>query len=451
MIIHKFILILSALILLTACSPLCKIVSPKFKPINQFAQITKKQHWWMVFNDPLMDQLAKELIQQNFDIKIAQARMEEARSILQVTSSGFFPDVLITGNISRTNNNISINKPVSITQGGFDTTWEIDIFGQTHAQVSAVKQQLNAKTASVQDVTNSILAELFRTIVEWRQANQTLKATKALLKTQDKQVEAFSIRVNAGLIDPTFLGRAKAQRAQIASQIPLTQAYSEAAQYKIERLLGKQSGDLSSLFTSVSDELTLPNSYEALNITIEVIQLRPDIRAVKAVMLAAQYDLAKAEANLWPHISISNFFGVHRGSDSLHLVNNPIWSIASSISIPILNFGKLHGAVGVANAQAQQASLVYENTILTALQETKTALADYIHGINAVIEQQKSIDHYKYTVKLANKQFEHGLIDMINLTIAQNELHHSTISLIKRKAATAIALIRLQKALGLVF
>ncbi|GEM_PF-2347675 len=440
------IIMFCTLVTLAACDNINIATLPD--KINNVEQRQKHPKWWAVFNDPLMDKLTKQLIQQNIDIKIAQTRLEEAKGIAKMANSGFFPDISATGKTTRGNEQIGLNKPVSIAQGGFDAAWEIDIFGQTSAQVSAAENRVNARSTTIEDVTNSMLSELLRTIVEWRKYKQVLRETNNLLATQDEQIKLLKSRAKTGLIDASVPERARAQRAQMATQIPLTQARMAAAQYKIERLLGKTSGELSVLLNESAGELIVPAVKGTIDISIDIIHNRPDIRTAKNEMLATQSDLAKAEADVWPRITMGAFFGVQDGADNLHLASNPIWSIASGISVPLLNFGRLRGAIDAANARERQASLNYENASLTALQETKTALSDFLNGSNAVSERQQELSHRKIAVELANRRFKNGLTDMIDLTTAQSELDQATIALLEQKANTAIAYIQLQKALG---
>ncbi|MBY0462282.1 MAG: TolC family protein, partial [Alphaproteobacteria bacterium] len=165
-------------------------------------------------------------------------------------------------------------------------------------------------------------------------------------------------------------------------------------------------------------------------------------------MLAAQSDLAKAEADVWPRITLSAFFGVRDTSDGVLSASNPIWSLASNIISPVLNFERLNGAIDVANARETQSILIYKKVVLTAITEAKTALSDYLNSINALNQQEQALIHRKMTVTLVNNRFERGLTDMIDLTTAQSELDQATLLMVESRASSAIAYIRLQKALG---
>ncbi|MFO0389509.1 MAG: TolC family protein [Alphaproteobacteria bacterium] len=418
------------------------------KPVIEALQITEQNRWWQSFNDPLMDNLVQDLLAQNLDIQIAQTRIAEARGVARMANSGFFPDISGSASASRGNRQIGFDKPLSIAQGGFDATWEIDVFGQTQALVDGAERRVESRIASAEDVTNSVIAELMRSVIEWRQAEQTVAKTNDLLAIQDEQVALIAARAKAGLIDATFLSRAEAERSQTATRLPIAQAALDTAQYKIERLLGKESGTLADSLKSTKGELVIPEANTALSISLDSVRSRPDIRASRADLLATQADLAKAEADLWPRISIRSFFGVQDGSGNVPIASNPIWSLASGVTAPLLNFGRLQGAIDTSDARANAASLSYQNASLTALQETKSALSDYLNGISAADEQKRALDHRKDTVILASERFKRGLTDMTDVTTAQSELNQATLLYIDRKTAAAIAYVRLNKALG---
>jgi len=437
---------LFAFLILCSCSRTQSIAPQAKESMIELLQIEEQNRWWQSFKDPLMDVMAKDLITQNLDIKIAKLRISEARAVARSANSGFFPEISASANGSRGNKQSGFNKPKSINQGGFDVAWEIDVFGQTQALINSAEHRVESSIASAEDITNYVIAELIRSIIEFRQAQETVKKTTELLSIQDEQIKLISSRVKAGLIDSTLLSISQAERFQTAALLPIAQAALGTAQYKIERLLGKKSGELSEILNNTKGEVTAPEANNILNISLDSIRFRPDIRASRADLLAAQADLAKAEADVWPRVSISGFFGVQDGSAAVG--NNPIWSLASAITAPLLNFGKLRGAIDASGALANKAALSYQNTSLIALQETKTALSDYLNGINALSQQLRVINHLKETVSFATERFKNGLTDMTDVTNAQSQLNQATLLYIQQKANVAIDYVRLHKALG---
>ena len=419
-------------------------------PVEQAASqpLTEKQRWWRVYHDPLMDSLADQLLAQNIDMQIAASRIQEARALSKTSRAAFFPEISASGSAIRENRDQVMNS--TILQGGFDASWEVDVFGRIRANVDAADARVLSLQATRQDVRNSVMSDLIRAVIDWRQANETLAQTNALLKAEDDQVSIFHTRAQAGLIDATFVERAQAQREQTATQIPLALASADTAQYQIERLLGKNPGELAEILKkSPHTELIVPLPQDIKDIPLDLLQSRPDVAAARADLLAAQANTREAEANLWPRITFSSFFGLQDISRNTPFTpDNPVWSLASSITAPLLNFGRLRGQVEAADARARQAELRYENTVLHALQEAHTALSDYVNGVNALTQERLALKHRQETIALARTRFERGLTDMTDLTTAQAELDQATLLLIERKAFAATAYIRLQKALG---
>ena len=315
---RRSVLLLTLPVLLAGCETI-KDFMPVRHPVEQAAPaVMGANRWWKPFNDPMMEQLADQLLAQNIDIKIAQARVDEARGQVRVARSGWFPDIFGSGLANRGDDQLGQSKASSIVKGGLDASWEIDVFGRTRSRFNSAENQEVAAQASVQDVQNFVIAELVKAVIEWHQARQTIKETNDLLVSQQDQVKLLHSRAKAGLIDASFMERAQAEYAQTATQLPLAQASLDAAEYKIEKLLGKSSGELHVfLTTQPSKELSVPQPDKTLDVAIDTIRSRPDIRAAKAQMLAAESNLDAAEADLWPRLTISGFFGAQATSGAV--------------------------------------------------------------------------------------------------------------------------------------
>jgi multidrug efflux system outer membrane protein len=448
----SFIIALFFACILVGCSNL-KDQSPKN---DVFAKaFTQKEKWWLPIKDPLMDRLSNDLLKQNLDLQIAMQQVKEARALQKIATSSLFPDISIGGFARRGNaiNNISTSKPESLANIGLDTSWELDLFGANRAAVRSADARFEEQQALAKDVLRIITADLMLGIVTFRQANEVLKQTELLLKTQGDQVALLKSQADAGLIDEILLDQAIAEQTQTASQIPLSKAAIKSAQYNIEVLLGKPPGSLNNLLQKYqSYELTVPSPKVTMDMPIKSVKSRPDIRAAKFNLLSSKANLEEAEANLWPKISLDQFFGAQGQSKGLKSAGggqNPLWSFTANLTAPLINFGRLRGAIDEADAHTQQAILVYEKAILLALQDIRTALSDYLNSVNAVTEAMVTLKHRKKTVAIEQERFKAGLTDMINLTIARADLNLSTIKLIGLKANAITAYIRLQKALDI--
>ena len=401
------------------------------------------------FDDALMQELLGQLQGQNLNLKIAEQRLAEAEAQVTARHSDVLPRLDLTAGASRGNQNN--REAATLGQAGFQANWDLDLAGRTRNSITAAESRRDASAARLADLKRLLRADLLTAIVQWRAALEIQHETTALLQSQDDQVALFQSRSDAGLIDATLLERARAQRDQTATQLPLAEINRRTAQFQIEHLLGQTPNSLDDLLTRHrTDRLQVPPANSVITLPMTTVTTRPDVAAARANLLASQADLAAAEAAWWPSLSLSSFFGVQDGSISLP--GNPpghlLWSLASALTTPLVNFGQIDANIDAANARSQQANLIYQDTILQALQEIHTALAGYLNGLNAINRQTEARTRRAETVRLATERFDRGLTDMTVLTTAQAELDQATIALITQKAETAIAYIRLQQALG---
>ncbi|MBS0235764.1 MAG: efflux transporter outer membrane subunit [Proteobacteria bacterium] len=426
----------------------CITTNDRVKKVNAVeACETQSFPWWLTLNDPLATELVMQLQEQNLDIKMASARVAQARGMASSAKGALLPQIGLSGNAVRGNTATGAIKPTSIAQGGLDAAWELDIFGATRAATQAAEHRVEASVANVQDIRNSVIAELMMALVRLRQSQQELSQTHLLLAALHEQAELLAAQSKAGLTDARALKLAQGEHKQVAAGIPLIRAKIAASQYQIERLLGKAEGSLGMEVLEYK-EIEVPEANMLDQVSIDKIRKRPDVRSARAELFAANADLAKAEADLWPKISLAAFYGAHKGSSSVPLAANPIWSVAASISAPMLEFGRLRGLVDAADAGAQQAVLNYENVVLIGLEEARTALSDYLSGLNAICEQEQLLRHDQEALELAQKRFKHGLVDMVELSAATAKMQRSKLLLISTKAEAVIAYILLQKATG---
>src|SRR5689334_15797691 len=105
-----FLSLLSLVALLTGC-----MVGPNYHPpqvsvppayhepfaTETNAPIQNLSHWWGLFHDPQLDALIQQAVAANHDLRLAQARVREARAQAGVARSALFPSVDASGDYSR--------------------------------------------------------------------------------------------------------------------------------------------------------------------------------------------------------------------------------------------------------------------------------------------------------------------------------------------------------------
>ena len=439
--------VLPILLMFSGCAPWRVDDTPLITPLLNPKKVTTV--WVAACNDPLAQRLIQELVDQNLDLKIAASRVTEARSTLGVIQADLFPDLSANVAVSRGNAGGGGLKPYSLTRGGVRASWDTDLFGATRAQVRGAAWGIEETLATADQVRLGLVAELFTTLIQWRYLRQALEITQAQVSLLDKQVKLLGVQVNTGLTDTTSLETLQVQRHQTATQLPLLKASLKVTQSAIEKLLGRSPDALNKLFAQDTNPLKVPDIRSTLSLSLEVVRLRPDVRAAKAHLLAAQANVDYAEASLWPQITLGNFFGAQRASKGLLFSpSNPLWTLSAGLSFPLLDFGRLRGAIDVSQAQAKQAELAYEKTVLTAVHDIHTSLKTYIQGLEATHRLTLALASADASARTARKRFEAGLTDEVAVLAAQSTTCQAAITLAGQQAVTAQAFVTLQKALN---
>ncbi len=416
---------------------------------DQTAAIQQVQaNWWQAFQDPLLDHLVAELVSQNIDIQIAKARLIETRSYQKSTAADFLPN--ISGHVALSRGNRARLTPETFFEAGFDTAWEIDVFGGIQAELDAVDAQVVFRRAGVDDAVQIVVADLARAVVTWRGARETIHNLNRLLKIQEDHIRLLEAKIKSGLTNTVALEEAKSVRAQTLTMMSTATTQMGTARYQIERLLNDKTEQTEAILkTHTAFQRTLPSLKNLGETSLESLKSRPDVRMAKASLLAYTAQLKEAETSLWPTLTLSSFLGLQSGSEGLWLDENPSWSLGAAINSPVFDFGRLRGAIEAADARSLEALLVYENTLNFALQETKTAFSDYLNGQNTIEKQADILRSRAATVDIEKARFENGLTDMIPVSIAKAAYIHANLSMIQHNTEQAIAYIHLQKALGL--
>lgn len=406
------------------------------------------EKWWLAFKDPFLNKLVHHVLNQSLDLQMAYLRLHRAHALKKGAAADLFPQV--SGIASFKRSEVALPKSQNYGQAGLDGVWEADISGRLRASLEEAEAEYRAEEAGVDDARILIIAELARTVVEWRHAVLLTKSFEELVGLYEELISLLQSRATAGLDDSRMLEKTKAQSQQVFKSLQLAQANTKMAQYQLERLLNIPEDALEKdLLLAYKDAFTLPDLQHTLKLQVETLRNRPDIRKAQALLESSQAMLKGAEASLWPRLSLGAFFGVQDGSNGLHLASNPISSLTTSLTFPLLNFGRVQAAIEAADVHTKHAVLSFKNTLNRAVQETRTALSDYVQGQKALGEQERGIAARGQAIAMAKARFEKGLADMMDLSAAEIDFQQDRVSFLQQQQQTAIAYIRLQKALGI--
>ncbi len=419
--------------------------------------------WWLTFKDPVLNQLIADAIAANLDLKQALARVQDARTQRSATIAAGLPSVTARSNLSRRFNNTTTGSQsggstvgggfgvggqhINIFQMGFDAQWELDFFGGVRRAVEAADALVESEEENTHDVLITVLGEVARNYIELRANQKLVQVTEENLLAQQDTYELTQIRQQAGLASMLEVTQAQSAVAATEAQLPIYETLVRQSMHAIAVLLGRDPGALS-LRLERAGVFPLATSQATVNLPSELLLRRPDIRRAERQMASANAAVGVATAELYPKVNLAAFLGLQnmRITDITPLGKS--WSAASSISMPIFNWGKLNANIKSKKIQYEQTFLTYQTTVLNAFKEVENALVAYANEQTRHAALAEAVEADRLAVKLASELYQKGLTSFLDVLESQQKLYLSQSNLVSSQAKLSSYWVVLYKSLG---
>jgi len=413
------------------------------------------KRWWSVFGDPRLDSLVERAIAQNLVLRIAAARVREARAQRDIAASAQFPTVNASGGGSRSRAsenmdfpNLGANDDITLFQAGLDASWEIDVFGGIQRGIEAADADLMSTEESRRGVLVTLLSEVARNYIGLRGFQDRLELAREQVKAQKDTLDLTQSRARAGLANDLEVAQSLAQLKLREAQIPpLTSGVRQSA-HRLSVLLGEEPG---TLVADLSGAGTLPQppSRVPVGLPSELLRRRPDIREAERAIAGNTARIGVATAELFPKFSLTGGFGLESGDiGDLVDMNSRRWSIAPAIRWRLFDGGAIRNNIEAAKAREEQTVLSYERTVLLALEEVENSLTTLVQDQIQRGTLEEGVAANRQAVSLANDRYTSGIGDFINVLQTQSALYDSQEALVISRINVSRSLIALYKALG---
>ncbi|PJE40492.1 MAG: RND transporter [Pseudomonas sp.] len=416
---------------LTACA-----VGPDYQsPQTADAQLSSAQSssfdrsrfevsWWQQFDDPVLNQLVQQSLEENRQLRVAFARLRAAQAIRDDIGNDQLPTVT-----SRASGEFGKAQQPGVTEQrvrgerydlGLDMLWELDLFGRIQRQLEASDAELDVAEADYQQLQVSLIAELVDAYGSLRGAQLRERIARANLKNQQESRAITEQLREAGVGSQLDVLRSDARLAGIEASLPQLQAEQQRAKHRIATLLGQRPDQLS-VDLSAQD---LPAIAKALPVGDpgELLRRRPDIRAAERQLATATANIGVATADLFPRVSMSGFLGFTAGRGSqLGSSAAQAWGLAPTISWAAFDLGSVRARLRGAEAEADGALANYEQQVLLALEESANAFSDYGKRQQRLLALLRQSDASRAAAEQARVRYREGEVDFLVLLDAERE------------------------------
>lgn len=406
---------------------------------------TSLAQWWQRFDDPLLTRLVTQALQANTTVRSAQAALQQARALRDVSSANLLPRLNAAGSAQRSKS--GGNEAGNLFKAGFDASWEPDVFGARRSALNASEADARAAQASLAEAQVSIAAEVAVTYIELRGLQARLAIARNNLASQSETQQITDWRVQAGLASSLDLEQARAASAQTSAQIPTLETGATQAQYSLAVLTGQAPGTLQALLTAAGPMPQAPGAL-ALSLPADTLRQRPDLRAAEQRVSAALARVSQADAARYPGFQISGSLGLNALSLGSLASGTVASALLASISVPLLDGGAARAQVRAQEAALEQTRVAYEATVLTALKDVEDALVALQGDRERLARLQIAADAAGNAELLARQRYASGLIDFRTVLETQRTLLSTQDSVENTRASLSADHVRLYKALG---
>jgi multidrug efflux system outer membrane protein len=411
--------------------------------------------WWEQFNDPVLNELIQIALQENKDIKIAAARVEQFAGLYGTTRAALFPQIGAGASAGRQRAS-ELTGPVHLEDQGSNPTfnnydlflngfWEIDFWGKLRRATEAARANLLSTEEARKTVILTLVSSVANSYITLRDLDKQLELTRETAVRYRESYDIFKLRFEYGIVSEIEVSQAKSQYEEALANIPFFEKIIAQQENALSVLLGRNPGPIARGRTV--DELVLPAVPSGL--PSDILVNRPDIRQAEQDLIAANANIGVAKAQYFPTISLTGLFG-WASDDLSDLFKGPAktWSWAVPVAAPIFTAGAIAGQVKSAEAVQQQTLLFYQQAIQTAFQEVDDALIDQKRTREQLEALAQQVDALRTYADLAWVRYENGYTSYLEVLDAESRLYTAELTYAKAQGTLFQALVNLYKAMG---
>ncbi len=407
------------------------------------------QKWWEVFQDERLQDLIRTALQQNYDVRIAATRILVAQAQLGITRADQLPT--ITGGAEATNQ----RSPQSRFLPAFDTSanqvnlslhWELDFWGKFRRATQAARASLLASQWARQAVISSLVSNVATAYFQVRELDLELEISRRTLASRQDSLRLTQLLSDHGATSLLDVRQAEQLVYTAGEQIPDLERRIEQQENFISILLGKNPAAVPR-----GRKLTeQPHAPEVpAGLPSSLLERRPDILQAEQQLIAFNAQIGVAKAAYFPQITLTGTGG-YQSSALTSLFSGPtgLWNFGASLTQPIFTGGRIRSGVRFAEAQQQEALLVYQQTIQQAFREVSDALVAYRKNQEFRRQQELLTQSAQDAARLSDMRYRGGVTSYLEVLTNETNYFSAELSLTQAQRNELLALVQLYKALG---
>jgi len=407
------------------------------------------QKWWEVFQDPQLQDLIRTALKQNYDIRIAAARIMEARAQLGITRADQLPTINAGAgaeNLRLPQTEVFPATDTSFGQVNASFAWNLDFWGKYRRATEAARANLLATEWARQAVINMLVSDVAAAYFQLRADDLQLEISRRTLATRQESLQLAQTRANGGAGTMMDVRQAEQLVAVAAETIPDLERRIQQEENFISTLLGNNPGPIARGMM-LTEQPHLPE--DPAGIPSRLLERRPDIRQTEAELMAANAQIGVARAAYFPDIALTANAGfLSSALTSLFTGPAGFWSFGGSLIQPIFAGGRITSGVRLSEARKQEMVLTYQKTIQNAFRGVSDSLVGYQKSHEFRRHQEELLLAAQGAARLSELRYRGGATDYLEVLTNETNAFNAELGLTEAQLNELLDLVDIYRNLG---
>jgi multidrug efflux system outer membrane protein len=406
--------------------------------------------WWQVYQDPVLAQLIHTAIAQNYDVRIAAARVLEAQAQVGITRSNQLPSASVGADLfSQQNAKVTKLFPAYQVNGGelnLSVIWNLDFWGKYRRQTEAARAQLLATEWGQRAVLSSLVANVATAYFQLRAIDNELEISQHTLASRQQSLKLTQFLESHGSASGLDVSQAQQLVYTASETIPDLERQIQQQENVLSVLLGENPESIPR--GRALTEQPLPQNVPA-GLPSELLERRPDVRQAEGIMVAANAQIGVAKASFFPNLSLTGLGGLE--SNALHkFISQPseTWYAAFNVSQPVFQGGALRSQLRLARANWQEVVFSYQQTVQNALEQVSNSLVASQKDREFREQQELLTQAAQQTDQLSEVLYKNGGASYLQVLTSETDYFSAELNLVQAQLNERLALVQLYQAVG---
>jgi len=416
--------------------------------------------WWELFQDENLQALIRKALVENKDLRIAVARVREARAHLAATGADQFPRIDGKSSIQRNQVSQAVVRQFGLGRGGnipqipatnqfratMDLSFELDFWGRLRRATEAAQADLLARESARRTVVLTLVSDLARAYFELQELDAELALARNTLKTRQEALDLIRLRKLVGQRSTREIRRAEQEVARAQAVVPDLERRIGQKEHQLSLLGGRNPARI--LRGASLRNNPLPPEVPA-GLPSALLERRPDIVEAEQRLVAANAKIGVAKAAFFPQISLTGNFGAQSLQFAdLFVGPSRVWMFGPTLTVPLFDTGRNLANLEVTRAQQEQARLSYEKTVQQAFREVEDALLAHQKIREVRTELERVVDLSREALELAQLEYLNGQASYLEVLAAERDVMNTETALAQTQRNHLLTVVQLYKALG---